>query len=212
MENKKNGQTVKAIIAQWAKSLFHFLKMNIFIFTLIGVIIAFITLYLGINRYKEQTESDKSMISLQMCIEPVPPSDSLGIWTDYKSWYMFINKGPATVKSANIYWFLNNEYIESSSKLTTIGSTHGVDVSIIESTTPGLCEIKVKDFPPDVGFMVEVYHNLKKQYINEVFQNLERGRFNKEFTRFFLSEIRVSGEKISIKNESSFDLEKMKKE
>lgn len=157
---------------------------------------------------KKRIESEQSNISLQMGIQP--SENNYGIKGGYyDSWYMFINTGQATIRTANIFWFLNNQYIKYSSQPYLVGGDHGAEINILETTTPGFCELNIKDLPPGVGFTVYVRHIIKDNYRELIYQNWSKDMFSKNFTSFFLSEISTTGEKISIVNDGIYDLEKL---
>jgi len=177
-----------------------------------AISVAITAIYFVIRNFNKKEESEKSKVSLQMGIQPTNQLDSTGRHYYYESWYMFINNGQSTTKTANIFWFLNNSIIDYSSKPYLIGPSHGVEINIIETTTPGFCEFNIKNLPPGVGFLIGVRHRIKKEYVDEIYKSWTTHMFDKEFTNYFLSEVSISGEKVSIKNNGAYDLQNMEKE
>lgn len=175
---------------------------------LISITAILVTIYFNLRK----EDNDKSTISVQMGIQPTYQIDSTGKPTYYESWYMFTNNGKATTKAININWFLNKKYLKYSSKPFVMGTNHGVEINIIETTMPGFCEIKIKDLPPNVGFMVGVRHRIKDEYIDEMYKEWGEHMFDVSFSERFLSEISVSGEKVEIKNDGATNLKNMSNE
>lgn len=157
----------------------------------------------------KRIESEKSVLSLQLTIGPVPNNTVNRDAENYKSMYVFINKGEATTKNVNIIWALNNNFIEYSGKPILVGSPGGAQITILEHTTPGLCELNVKDLPPNAGFTIVVNHKIKKTFAKEIFLSWNRNMFSKDFTQYFLWQINVNGENISIENNGAYALKDM---
>ena len=175
---------------------------------LISITAIIISIYFNFRK----EDNEKASISVQMGIQPTTEIDSLGRHRFYESWYIFTNNGKATTKSSNITWFLNNKYLDYSSRPFVSGTNHGVEITIIETSTPGLCEMKIKDLPPNVGFMVGVKHRIKEEYVDEVYNEWQKNMLDKNFTEHFLSNIAVSGENIELKNEGITELKNMENE
>jgi hypothetical protein len=179
------------------------------IIALIALTVTIIALLLNKSFNQRREENEKATISVQMGIKPIDRTDSSGRHKYYESWYLFLNRGKATTKLANIAWLLNNKYADYHSAPQVSGTTHGVDIETIRDTSPDFCEIKVKDLPPGVGFLITIVHRVKDEYIDEMYQTWKRNMFDKTFSERFLSEITIAGEKVEIKNEGITELRNM---
>lgn len=197
----------KSKVYEFVKSSFDFKTVLQILAITISLTAIFITVFYNTKR----EENEKSKISLQMGIQPSNNTPSNGQHLYFDSWYLFMNTGNAIIRSANIHWFLNNKYLDYSSEPYIIGSTHGAEINIIKTSTPGFCEINFKNLPPNVGFMVGVNHKVKQSFADSIYQDWTNHMFEQKFTAYFLSQVSISGEKTSIENDGAYDLKEMKK-
>ncbi|MES2373418.1 MAG: hypothetical protein V4557_12610 [Bacteroidota bacterium] len=179
------------------------------IIALVALAVAISALLLNRSFNQRREENEKATISVQMGIKPSERTDSSGRHKYYESWYLFMNTGKATTKLANIAWLLNNKYVDYHSSPNVSGTTHGVDIETIKDTSPDFREIKIKDLPPGVGFLVTILHRVKDEYIDEMYQTWKINMWDKTFSEHFLSEITIAGEKVEIKNEGITELRNM---
>lgn len=176
---------------------------------IIAIVVAGIALYFALRNFNLKEESEKSDLSLQMGIQPTNQVDSSNKHYYYESWYMIINNGRATVKSVNISWLLNTKYTEYNSIPYLIGSDHGVTIRPITTSSSDFREINIQNCPPGVGFFIGIRHRIKKQYADYIYRTWSEKMFDSDFTNMFLSVLKASGEKVTIKNNGAYDLQSL---
>ena len=179
---------------------------------ILAICIAITGICVAIWIFGRKEEGEKSEFSVQMGIQPTSDIDSNGRHFYYQSWYMFRNTGKTIIKTANISWLLNLSKVEFNDMPFLIGSNHGVEINIVRTSTPDFREINIKNCPPNVGFFIGINHRIKQEFVNDVYQVWKESMFDSKFTNIFISELAVSGEKITLKNDGFYDLEKLRRE